>query len=677
MTIRCGVLILCILSALVFQLDAQIIFVDGISLSNEYVRDVGLIDMEAWGVDYTGSVRGLGISLGQLVGIDPETGDVITNTMNMLPVLPRPMDMTDPANRRFALSAQQIIITSATMVVDYSGSNVSFNVRQGSLTTNEIDTVSLDARYIVVTNPSPVGDLDMNGYAITNASGITLSGELRTNWPTFSETDPVYTNDLANGLLATGTPVYVETDPVWFSEKSGYATGTPLYAYTETDPVWGSASNLYYLQTQADALFSTGTPIYVESDPVWTSEKSGYATGTPLYAYTETDPNALLANGTRAMSGNINMNNHRIINLTDPTLGTDAATKDYVDANSGPDEISALSSSFTVAGGENVSSGAVVTLVNGEVVPLGRVIGAETVFASNSVFSCYSIALSESNIVTVFRDASNGGVGAAVAGVIDNHQITWGDITVFSANSVAPYDVTVLDQSYFVIGYVDFDNANVGAAILGFVDDVNITFGNESIFSANTTESIALDAISTNHVLITYCDFDNSLGQAVVGIVEDPDIVFSDATNFNADVSLDTSVSMLTTDRCVLAFRDENDGMQGVVIPGVIDGTNVTFGSEVVFDSDPCGWICVEGMDDNLFTLLYNNENDWFGYSVVGVITNDTLYIGEDVLFAPSNSGFYALGRLDESHPVAVFNDYEDGQSGKYVSGTLTGTNLS
>lgn len=105
--------------------------------------------------------------------------------------------------------------------------------------------------------------------------------------------------------LATGTPLYVEspeTDPVWNSQKAGYATGTPLYVESaETDPVWSASSNLYYLQSEADALFSTGTPVYAESDPVWsgasnlyylqTAANARFATGMPLYVQSaETDP---------------------------------------------------------------------------------------------------------------------------------------------------------------------------------------------------------------------------------------------------------------------------------------------------------------------------------------------------------------------------------------------------
>lgn len=45
-----------------------------------------------------------------------------------------------------------------------------------------------------------------------------------------------------------------------------FATGTPVYV--ESDPVWVGASNLYYTKVLADARFATGTPLYVESDPL-------------------------------------------------------------------------------------------------------------------------------------------------------------------------------------------------------------------------------------------------------------------------------------------------------------------------------------------------------------------------------------------------------------------------
>ncbi len=81
---------------------------------------------------------------------------------------------------------------------------------------------------------------------------------------------------------ATGTPVYVETDPVWLAERSGYATGTPVYA--EADPVWTIASNLYLTTNTAASTYATGTPVYVETDPVYAADKSEIVTNTGSFA---------------------------------------------------------------------------------------------------------------------------------------------------------------------------------------------------------------------------------------------------------------------------------------------------------------------------------------------------------------------------------------------------------
>jgi len=164
-----------------------------------------------------------------------------------------------------------------------------------------------------------------------------------------SETDPIYSADKAN--IATGTPLYVESDPLfsasvasaisvvntsqwsqaygWGNHASaGYLTSftetDPVFAasdafgitatqignwvdahgwgdhaaagyltsFTETDPVWTAASNLYYLRAQADAKFATGTPVYVESDP-----------------------HAVLADGSRAMTGDLDMGGNSITNV--------------------------------------------------------------------------------------------------------------------------------------------------------------------------------------------------------------------------------------------------------------------------------------------------------------------------------------------------------------------------
>jgi len=55
---------------------------------------------------------------------------------------------------------------------------------------------------------------------------------------------------------------------------STYTTGTPVYV--ESDPVWSAASSFYLTILSAASTYATGTPVYAESDPVWSADKSNY-----------------------------------------------------------------------------------------------------------------------------------------------------------------------------------------------------------------------------------------------------------------------------------------------------------------------------------------------------------------------------------------------------------------
>ena len=77
--------------------------------------------------------------------------------------------------------------------------------------------------------------------------------------------------------VATGSPVYVESDPVYVAAATGlltkvgastlYATGTPVY--TESDPVFSATLTGLLTKVGATAIYATGTPTYVESDPLF------------------------------------------------------------------------------------------------------------------------------------------------------------------------------------------------------------------------------------------------------------------------------------------------------------------------------------------------------------------------------------------------------------------------
>ena len=147
-------------------------------------------------------------------------------------------------------------------------------------------------------------------FSVSVAAGITgvetLRWETAYGWgdhgaagylTSYAESDPqwsgasnaYYTAAQADAVFATGMPLYVESDPAFAASiaagitsaetsrwETAYGWGDHgaagyLTSYTETDPLWSAASNAYYTVAQADAAFATGTPVYVESDPVFST----------------------------------------------------------------------------------------------------------------------------------------------------------------------------------------------------------------------------------------------------------------------------------------------------------------------------------------------------------------------------------------------------------------------
>jgi len=99
----------------------------------------------------------------------------------------------------------------------------------------------------------------------------------------------------ANKSLLTAD--FTETDPVWLSERSLYATQSWVLnnaTVTETDPIWNAAKASYATQTWTNSQGFLKS--FTETDPIWNAAKASYATQTWtnsqgfLKSFTETDP---------------------------------------------------------------------------------------------------------------------------------------------------------------------------------------------------------------------------------------------------------------------------------------------------------------------------------------------------------------------------------------------------
>ena len=265
--------------------SAQRFFPDGIALSNEYVRQQGLVDLAAWsGGSVTGeTVRGLGVSLGQLSGVNPETGEAIADPGNLLPLAARSLSVagtiigdgsgltnlnasglssgTVPAER--LAGVYDITATNAQDAMKLNGEEAAYyrnannlnagtvadvllsaglqtlagndggaltNLNADSLASGALPVERLSGTYDITAtnagNAARLGDVAATNYARTDVAetfetNVYFSGQvgIRTNQPSCA----LDVNGAINclGVTIGGTPVSTSTDTYWSVSSGG------------------------------------------------------------------------------------------------------------------------------------------------------------------------------------------------------------------------------------------------------------------------------------------------------------------------------------------------------------------------------------------------------------------------------------------------------------------------
>ena len=127
---------------------------------------------------------------------------------------------------------------------------------------------------------------------------------------------------------------------------------------------------------------------------------------------------------------------------------------------------------------------------------------------------------------------------------------------------------------------------------------------------------------STNgKVVIAYCDSTNSsYGTAIVGTVSGTSISFGTPVVFESAFSIDISTTFDSTNgKVVIAYMDYGNSSYGTAIVGTVSGTSISFGSEVVFESDSTSYVSATYDSTNKkVVVVYKDEgNSNYGTAVV------------------------------------------------------------
>jgi len=235
-----------------------------------------------------------------------------------------------------------------------------------------------------------------------------------------------------------------------------------------------------------------------------------------------------------------------------------------------------------------------------------------------------------------------------------------------------------------VIAYKDKGNSNYGTAVVGTVDssDNSISFGTPVVFeSANTTEIAATFDSNSNKVVIAYSDEGNSgHGNAIIGTVSGTDISFGSAVVFeSAETSEISCVFDTNSNKVVIAYRDQGNNNYGTAIVGTVSGTSISFGTVVVFNSGQTKFTStVFDSTNNKVVIAYEDDaNSDYGTAIVGTVSGTGISFGSATVFLEASVNYVSAAYDTDAQKVVVSINNNSNNYGKAIVGTVSGTSIS
>ena len=294
-----------------------------------------------------------------------------------------------------------------------------------------------------------------------------------------------------------------------------------------------------------------------------------------------------------------------------------------------------------------------------------------------------------------YRDASNSNYGTAVVANISGGTLSYGTPVVFENAAVQGCSVAFDSNANKVaIFYVDGGNSSYGTAIVATIDpsDNSVTFGTAVVFSSSSTgmDDSSSNAVfvpatpttaSANKVVVGYTDSgDSQTGKGIVGTISGTDISFGTAVKFNNARTSGVALAYdLTAKRISIAFKDRDDSNKGIAVVGTVSNTDISFGSEVEFDSGPAHKFgSAFDPDTSKVIITYQDNGDSnHAKAVIGTISSTSISFGTPVTVLAATSNETSVAYDTTLNKVVVSVDDGGGTRGIAFTGTVSGTSIS
>jgi len=292
-------------------------------------------------------------------------------------------------------------------------------------------------------------------------------------------------------------------------------------------------------------------------------------------------------------------------------------------------------------------------------------------------------------VVVAYQDGDNSNYGTAVVGTVtaSDNSISHGTPVVFnSANTYYTESTFDSNSNKVVITYRNIGDSNRGTAIVGTVDpsDNSISFGTAVVYEAGETSnsSSAFDS-SNNKVVIAYEDEDDSQkGKAIVGTVSGTAISFGTAAVFNnANTGFTSTAFDTTNNKVVIAFADKGNSNRGTAIVGTVSGTDISFGSEAIFNSGTSAEIhhsiSFNPVAGKMLIAYVDTDDSEKGKAIVGTVSGTSISFGTASVYNTRPEQSETVYDSERDLIVIVYGDNNNSRRGTAIGATISGTSVS
>lgn len=234
-----------------------------------------------------------------------------------------------------------------------------------------------------------------------------------------------------------------------------------------------------------------------------------------------------------------------------------------------------------------------------------------------------------------------------------------------------------------VVSYTDYGNSGYGTAIVGTVSGTSISFGSPVVFNSGTSTYLCSTFDSnSNKVVIAYMDNSNSeYGTAIVGTVSGTSISFGSEVVFETNRAKDIGITFdSNSNKVVIAYAAELNSFYGTAIVGTVSGTSISFGSKVVYESarSDANAISFDSNQNKVVVSYSDIGNSEYGTAIVGTVSGTSISFGTAVVFESdrtdaTNSAFDSSA----NKTVIFYRDIANSTYGTAIVGTISGTSIS